>query len=146
MLLQVTEINGNTLSFDVIDETLRATNLGALQIGSPINFERSAKVGDEIGGHNVSGHVATTATVASIRETADNRTITFKVHSKRPEIFLHSMDPSGDFRLDVRILKGHDCLSDTTTTAFQLATKQSPSDTGKTFVLQKSFNLDASVQ
>ena len=84
MLLQVTDINGNTLSFDVIDETLRATNLGTLQIGSPINFERSAKVGDEIGGHNVSGHVATTATVASIRETADNRTITFKVHSKRP--------------------------------------------------------------
>jgi len=52
----------------------------------------------------------------------------------------------GDFGLDVRILKGHDWLSDTTATAFQLATKQSPSDASKTFVLQKSFDLDASVQ
>lgn len=77
--MQVTEINDNVLSFDVIVETLRATNLGALQMGSPVNFERSARVGDEIGGHNVSGHVATTATVASIKETADNRVITFKV-------------------------------------------------------------------
>ena len=77
--MQVTEINGSVLSFDVIVETLRATNLGALQMGSPVNFERSARVGDEIGGHNVSGHVATTATVASIKETADNRVITFKV-------------------------------------------------------------------
>jgi riboflavin synthase alpha subunit len=77
--MQVTEIKDNVLSFDVIVETLRATNLGALQVGSPVNFERSARVGDEIGGHNVSGHVATTATVASIKETADNRVMTFKV-------------------------------------------------------------------
>ena len=77
--MQVTDIAGDVLSFDVIVETLRATNLGALQIGTPINFERSARVGDEIGGHNVSGHIATTATVASIVETPDNRTITFTV-------------------------------------------------------------------
>ena len=79
--MQVTDIAGDVLSFDVIVETLRATNLGALQIGSPVNFERSARVGDEIGGHNVSGHIATTARVASIVETPDNRTVTFKVAS-----------------------------------------------------------------
>ncbi len=82
--MQVTDIAGDVLSFDVIVETLRATNLGGLQIGSPINFERSARVGDEIGGHNVSGHIATTATVASIEETPDNRTITFKVAKAVP--------------------------------------------------------------
>ena len=79
LLLQVTEINNNVLSFDVIEETLRATNLGTLQMGNPVNFERSARVGDEIGGHNVSGHVATTATIASIEETDDNTSITFQV-------------------------------------------------------------------
>ena len=79
VLLQVTEINDDVLSFDVIEETLRATNLGTLQMGSPVNFERSARVGDEIGGHNVSGHVATTATIASIEETDNNTSITFEV-------------------------------------------------------------------
>lgn len=82
--VQVTDIAGDVAAFDVIVETLRATNLGALQIGSPINFERSARVGDEIGGHNVSGHIATTATVASIEETPDNRTFTFKVAQLYP--------------------------------------------------------------
>ena len=71
--MQVTEIDDDVLSFDVIEETLRATNLGTLQMGSPVNFERSARVGDEIGGHNVSGHVATTATID------DNTSITFQV-------------------------------------------------------------------
>lgn len=44
-------------------ETLRATNLGQLSEGTAVNFERSARVGDEIGGHNVSGHIHTTAKV-----------------------------------------------------------------------------------
>ena len=79
LLLQVTEIDNDVLSFDVIEETLRATNLGTLQMGNPVNFERSARVGDEIGGHNVSGHVATTATIASIKETDNNTNITFQV-------------------------------------------------------------------
>jgi riboflavin synthase alpha subunit len=48
------------LGFDVIGETLRATNLGDIKEGSIVNYERSAKVGDEIGGHNVSGHVCST--------------------------------------------------------------------------------------
>ena len=40
---------------------------------------RSAKVGDEIGGHNVSGHVHTTAEEVEIMETENNKQITFKV-------------------------------------------------------------------
>ena len=58
--MQVVDIDGDTLGFDVIGETLRATNLGELSEGRAVNFERSARVGDEIGGHNVSGHVCTT--------------------------------------------------------------------------------------
>ena len=44
-------------------ETLRATNLGELKPGSFVNYERSARVGDEIGGHTVSGHVHTQAKI-----------------------------------------------------------------------------------
>jgi len=60
------------VSFDVIDETLHKTNLGTLQPGSRVNFERSLKFGDEIGGHIVSGHVSATAEILQIERSADN--------------------------------------------------------------------------
>ena len=45
----------------MIAETLRATNLGELKVSDTVNYERSTKFGEEIGGHVVSGHVHTTA-------------------------------------------------------------------------------------
>ncbi|CAG9464133.1 unnamed protein product [Pedinophyceae sp. YPF-701] len=77
--LTVTAIDGNVLSFDMIEETLRRTNLGELREGGVVNFERSARVGDEIGGHNVSGHVHTVATVKSVTETENNQRWEFEV-------------------------------------------------------------------
>ena len=44
------------VEFDVIDETLRLTNLGDLKVGHVVNVERAARFGDEIGGHVLSGH------------------------------------------------------------------------------------------
>jgi len=55
--LTVAAVNGKELSFDLLEETLRATNLGDLRPGSLINIERSLCVGDRIGGHFVTGHV-----------------------------------------------------------------------------------------
>ena len=51
--------------FDVVEETLDITTLASLTAGDLVNFERSAKVGDEIGGHEMSGHVSCTATIES---------------------------------------------------------------------------------
>lgn len=78
--LTVTSIEGDSLGFDVMVETLRATNLGALIDGALVNYERSARVGEEIGGHNVSGHVHTTGTVANVKD-MDNETrkLTFQL-------------------------------------------------------------------
>ena len=70
--LTAVQFNTNTVQFDVIDETLRLTNLGELEVGAEVNFERSLKVGDEIGGHHVSGHIHATGVVETITETADN--------------------------------------------------------------------------
>lgn len=53
-------------TFDVVGETLRVTSLGQLQQGSRANFERAARVGDEIGGHLVSGHVCCVARVEEV--------------------------------------------------------------------------------
>ncbi|MEW5318197.1 MAG: hypothetical protein WDW38_009438 [Sanguina aurantia] len=79
--LTVTDIltDGSTLAFDIIIETLRATNLGDLQPGGPVNFERSARIGEEVGGHNVSGHVHTKARIASILDMENNRRVTFEL-------------------------------------------------------------------
>lgn len=48
--LTVTKVDGNHVWFDLIEETLRLTNLGLLDVGQLINIERAARFGDEIGG------------------------------------------------------------------------------------------------
>ena len=55
--LTATEYTENRISFDVIKETLRSTNLEDLNETSEVNIERSLKFGDEVGGHLLSGHV-----------------------------------------------------------------------------------------
>lgn len=57
--------------FDVVGETLRVTSLGRLSPGSRANFERAARVGDEIGGHLVSGHVCCVARVEEVERQGD---------------------------------------------------------------------------
>mgnify|MGYP001343727911 CR=1 FL=1 len=56
--LTVTEYSKERVSFDVIKETLRVTNLCDLNVTSEVNLERSLKFGDEVGGHLLSGHVS----------------------------------------------------------------------------------------
>ena len=58
--------------FDVIQETLDRSNLGMLQVGSHTNIERSLKVGDELGGHQVNGHVDCKARILQIEQSPGN--------------------------------------------------------------------------
>lgn len=89
-----TEVNNNTgeqtgsVEFDVIDETLRLTNLGALKQGSVVNFERSLTVGRELGGHIVSGHVHCTGVVSERRDTDHNCSMRIEVPAKWMEYIL----------------------------------------------------------
>ena len=55
--LTVTEIHDDLVSFDLMKETLRITNLGGLKAGDFVNIERAMQMGAEIGGHVLSGHV-----------------------------------------------------------------------------------------
>lgn len=68
--------------FDVIDETLRVSNLADIKLGSQVNVERSLKVGDEIGGHMLSGHVHTQAVVESRIDSQDNCALSFTLASE----------------------------------------------------------------
>ena len=76
--LTVATIADGIVSFDVVPATDSVTNLGSLCKGSLVNVERSLRIGDEVGGHLVSGHVCTTATVVAI-ELGKNRGIEFEV-------------------------------------------------------------------
>ena len=76
----VVKIDGVRISFDAMSETLTTTTIGTLKKGDHVNIERSAKMGDEIGGHPMSGHVATMAEIIDVQESENNRSMTFKVH------------------------------------------------------------------
>lgn len=67
------------VEFDVIDETLRLTNLGDLKVGHVINVERAARFGDEIGGHVLSGHIHGRAQVTEVVETDANLAVWWAV-------------------------------------------------------------------
>jgi riboflavin synthase alpha subunit len=64
--LTVTKTSGGAHSFDMGPETVSRTNLGALKTGQAVNVEPSLRLGDEIGGHFVSGHVDAAADVISL--------------------------------------------------------------------------------
>ena len=58
----VSAIDGH-VRFEAIPETLERTTIGLLKQGSQVNIERSLRMGDELGGHILSGHVMTTARI-----------------------------------------------------------------------------------
>ena len=76
--LTVVQKGGDWFSVDVSAETLSRTTLGDWQPGSPINLERSLKVGDELGGHIVSGHVDAVAQVVDTRPEGDSLRVQFR--------------------------------------------------------------------
>ncbi|MGB1689684.1 MAG: riboflavin synthase subunit alpha [Candidatus Poseidoniaceae archaeon] len=55
--VSVVEIDSSKISFDAIPETLEKTTLGSKQVGDSVNLERALKMGDELGGHLLSGHI-----------------------------------------------------------------------------------------
>ena len=72
----------DTMNFDVIDESLQRSNLGEIVPGVGVNLERAARFGDEIGGHPLSGHVHTQATVRSIERTEGNVAMELEVDAE----------------------------------------------------------------
>jgi riboflavin synthase len=78
--LTVTErIGADAANFDVMQQSLALTTLGALPVGGTINVERAARDGAEIGGHPLSGHVDFQATLASVRQPENNHVMRIAV-------------------------------------------------------------------
>ncbi|WP_299494638.1 riboflavin synthase subunit alpha [uncultured Shewanella sp.] len=77
--LTVTKQVKERVFFDVMEETLNLTNLALLQVGDRVNIERSLTFGSEIGGHILSGHVHTQATISEVSDTNSHYDLTLSV-------------------------------------------------------------------
>jgi riboflavin synthase len=77
--LTITAFKGRNVCFDLIDTTLELTNLGELKPGDRVNFERAARIGDEIGGHLMSGHILCCARISRIEASEHNHHIYFEI-------------------------------------------------------------------
>jgi len=80
--LSVTKISKNKCDFEMIDETIKKTDLGNLKKGSIVNIERSLKVGARMEGHFVLGHVDGVAMIKKIEKKPKEVKIWFEVPKK----------------------------------------------------------------
>ncbi len=77
-------------------ESLNCTTMGDWTVGSTVNFERSLKIGDELGGHIVSGHVDAVAAIVSVKPEGESLRFVFKV----PETIKRFIASKGSVAID----------------------------------------------
>ena len=94
--LTVVDLGADWFAVDVSAETLSRTNLSRWAAGGRVNLERSLKVGDELGGHIVSGHVDGQAEVISVAEEGDSTRVTLRA----PEALARFIAPKGSVALN----------------------------------------------
>ncbi|MEL6316349.1 MAG: riboflavin synthase [Pseudomonadota bacterium] len=90
------DLTARTFSVDVSAETLSKTSAGDWAPGRRLNLERALKVGDELGGHIVSGHVDGVAEVAALRTEGDSTRVTLSA----PKALAPFVAPKGSVALD----------------------------------------------
>lgn len=83
--LTVVRLEGNTYVVTAMNETLRRSNLGILNIGDEVNVERSMMMNGRLDGHIVQGHVDSTAVCESVVEDGGSYIYTFR-HDYSPEM------------------------------------------------------------
>lgn len=94
--LTVAAIVPDGFEADVSAETLRRTNLGALDVPAPVQLERASKLGGRMGGHVVLGHVDEVAQVVSIEPSGEARRVRFEA----PGSIAPFLAPKGSVAID----------------------------------------------
>lgn len=94
--LTVVALGPDWFDVDISAETLSKTNLGAWAEGRRVNLERSLRVGDELGGHIVSGHIDGLAEVVAMVPEGDSTRITLRA----PEGLARFIAPKGSVALN----------------------------------------------
>jgi riboflavin synthase len=99
----------DTFSVDAAAETLKVTTLGRWREGTRINLERALKMGDELGGHLVSGHVDGLAELAEREDLTDMARLTLRM----PKTLARFIAQKGSVALDGVSLTVNDVTADT---------------------------------
>jgi len=86
----------NWFDVEISAESVGLTNIGAWTQGKRLNLERALKVGDELGGHIVSGHVDGVADVVAMKDEGDSTRVTFRA----PEELARFIAPKGSVALN----------------------------------------------
>jgi riboflavin synthase len=96
--LTVTALGPDWFEVDISAETVSKTSIGAngWDVGHRINLERALKVGDELGGHIVSGHVDGVARIVAMQDEGDSTRVTFEA----PEALARFIAPKGSVCLN----------------------------------------------
>jgi riboflavin synthase len=101
--------NRTAISVDAAAETLRLTTAGTWKPGTKLNLERAMKVGDELGGHIVAGHVDGVAELASREDLTDMARLTLRA----PKPLMRFVATKGSVTLDGVSLTVNDVTDDT---------------------------------
>jgi riboflavin synthase len=91
-----TDKSGHWFAVDASAETLRVTSLGGWKPGTKVNFERPLKVGDELGGHIVSGHVDGVGRLEAVQPEAHSKRLSFSL----PEALARFVAQKGSIAVD----------------------------------------------
>ena len=90
------DADGAWFAIDASAETLACTAPGMWDAGRRLNLERALKVGDELGGHNVTGHVDAVGTIVSVAPVGDSVTVTVAA----PAALAPHIAPKGSITVD----------------------------------------------
>ena len=111
-VVAIGEEDGRTwFSVDAAAETLRLTTVGGWRHGTKINLERALKVGDELGGHVVAGHVDGLATLLKREDLTEMARMTLRA----PAALARFIAPKGSVTLDGVSLTVNEVVGDTFT-------------------------------
>jgi riboflavin synthase len=94
--LTVVDLGTDWYEVQVSRETVDMTNLGDWAVGRRVNLERALRVGDELGGHIVSGHVDGVTEVVAMRDEGDSTRVTLRA----PEALAKFIAPKGSVALN----------------------------------------------
>ncbi|MBC6980827.1 MULTISPECIES: riboflavin synthase [unclassified Caulobacter] len=94
--LTVVDKGPGWFAVELSNETLAKTTLGDWTVGDPVNLERALKVGDELGGHVVAGHVDAPGEVVAVEADGDS----WRVKVRAPDPLHRFIAPKGSVTLD----------------------------------------------
>ncbi len=123
--LTVVKKDAESFSTDVMPQTLRLSTAMDWSVGTPVNLESSLRLGEELGGHLIFGHVDGVATIVDDRKDGNARLLTFHTELEHPFVSRGSISLDGvSLTISDAIKHGAFCISMTIETLARTTFKE----------------------